>query len=291
MENWSGIDSEMDNVSSTASETGDMYEFPKTGKALAIRDLGSKQVPWVGDEWPPMDQMITVTLSRVQWQFVLGELCDSIPIYEDIDDLESAGMTREEVALIEHALESPADATPGRRAPGTATRAGTRHVAETHGHQVYLTPFNAVPVWKDSWAGDQVLGVSDGPSVILLTGASWADVEVTIRALPGPPAPLTESLAGWELGEEETVEITEPLHGMDPIGEWYAEDAFVPARPGLYRVRVLVRGRVPFVEAEDGSYDKAAGMNEHYDVSIWPVEDREPRARAGTDSLSNARDS
>ena len=283
---WSAIANTLESTTSvTLEDPGD--ELPLASKASAVSDLGHEQIPRLkNDKWPPDDQLVVITLSRAQWAFVLQEMRSWSEVSESMADThpemaEDAQSDRAVIALIERGLVKPARVSPGRKAPGTATKAGTRHVAESMDHQIWLAPFNAMPQWEEDWISNRLLGVSDG-AVVVLTGVAWGKVELTVRALDRAPAPIEQSMAGWDVGEEETFEVVEPLHAFGPLGLWWAEDAYVPARPGLYRVRVLAHGRIP-----DEGHDETEGRTgERYEVSIWPVKTVEPRVREGSDELS-----
>ena len=283
---WSVIANTLESTTSvTLEDTGD--ELPLASKASAVSELGHHQIPGrENDKWPPDDRPVVITLSRAQWAFVLQEMWSWREVSESLaqtrpEMAEEAEMGRAVIALIERGLVRPARVSPGRSAPGTATKAGTRHAAEAMEHQIWLAPFNALPQVQDDWIANRLLGVSDG-AVVVLTGVAWGTVDLTVRALDRPPAPIEKSMAGWDVGEEETFEITEPLHAFGPLGLWWAEDAYVPARPGLYRVRVLAHGRIP-----DEGYEETRGRTgERYEIAIWPVRTPEPRVREGSDELS-----
>ncbi|WP_019878028.1 hypothetical protein [Sporichthya polymorpha] len=282
--NWHLVDSALaSTVSVTTEDPGD--ELPKASKASAVIELAEGQLAKLGEK-PAEDRSVTIVLSRAQWAFVLEELRDWLAVAESMPDepevAESVPTERETIALIERQVAKAQKVLAGPRAPGTATRAGTRHFAEAFEHQVWLAPFDAYPVDEKSWLKEQVLGVSGG-AVVIRTGVSWGNVDLTVRAFAAAPAPLSEGLGDWDVGEEETFEITEPLHAFGPLGLWWAENAFVPARPGLYRVRVLASGRVP-----DNGYDEVEGRSgERYEVSFWPVTNRAPHLRYGDDRLSS----
>jgi hypothetical protein len=89
---WATIDAVMDNMSHNAR---DSFEDPEP--AHAIREAGWQQVPWVGidRQWPPMEQVITISLRRDQWQLALDGIAADEPIYEDLGDLESLRLGRD----------------------------------------------------------------------------------------------------------------------------------------------------------------------------------------------------
>lgn len=94
---WAIIDAEMDNTVDAAAEDG-LVEFVQMGQA--IREAGSKQVPWVDGKWPPMDQEITIALTRAQWDFALTEVEESIPSYERLGNTVGAQWGRDVVAAL-----------------------------------------------------------------------------------------------------------------------------------------------------------------------------------------------
>ncbi|WP_181776803.1 hypothetical protein [Amycolatopsis pittospori] len=95
---WAGIDAEVDNVVSLAAEDGDEQTV---GIGLAIREAGWDQVPWVNGNWPPMEQIISIRLTRAQWRFAAEETGKSIALYEGLGDDESAQLGRDALAVIE----------------------------------------------------------------------------------------------------------------------------------------------------------------------------------------------
>jgi hypothetical protein len=90
---WQVIDAELDNVVAVAVEID--YQGQKIEMGEAIRQAGWEQVPWVnGNQWPPVDQPITITLSREQWMFALAALDESDATYESLGDRESLELGR-----------------------------------------------------------------------------------------------------------------------------------------------------------------------------------------------------
>ena len=89
---WATIDAAMDNAAHNAR---DSFEDP--GPAHGVREAGWQQVPWVGQDrqWPPMDQVLTISLRRDQWELALDVLAADDPIYEDLGDLESLRLGRD----------------------------------------------------------------------------------------------------------------------------------------------------------------------------------------------------
>jgi hypothetical protein len=88
---WATIDADMDNAVSDAIDAGDDRSAEL---GTAIRKAGWDQVPWVEGDWPLMEQVITITLSAAQWQFVTGQLVRSTPTYERLGDQESLDLAR-----------------------------------------------------------------------------------------------------------------------------------------------------------------------------------------------------
>lgn len=286
VEDWFDVDSAMESTSSVTTESGHPEEMPRASKADAITEAGDKQVR-IGKKgkWPPNAQEVTITLTRAQWAFVLddlrqwAEVGESMP--DDPDMVQGSVHERATIALIERQLASPAKVLPGPEAPGTATRAGTLHHVESMDHAFWIAPFNAYPIAAEEWVKEQLLGISDG-AVVVNTGVMWGKVELTVLALDAAPPPLSEGLGGWEVGEEETFEVVEPLHLFAPLGLDWAENAFVPAEPGLYRVRVLASGRIP----DEGFEPTDGETGERYEVTFWPVTGRKPHLRYGDDQLT-----
>jgi hypothetical protein len=95
---WAGIDAGIDNVVSLAAVDGD-EQAVSIGRA--IREAGWGQVPWVNGNWPPMDQIISIRLTRAQWRFAADEARKSIAVYEGLHDDESAQLSRDALAVIE----------------------------------------------------------------------------------------------------------------------------------------------------------------------------------------------
>lgn len=97
---WAGIDAEVDNVVSLAAEHGD-EQVVYIGQT--IRQAGWDQVPWVNGDWPPMNQIISIRLTRAQWRFAANEARKSIAVYEELHDDQSAQLSRDALALIDAA--------------------------------------------------------------------------------------------------------------------------------------------------------------------------------------------
>lgn len=58
----------MDNVAAVATQMGNSE---RARVADGIREAGSPQMPWVDGQWPPMDQIIRISLEPSQWTFAL----------------------------------------------------------------------------------------------------------------------------------------------------------------------------------------------------------------------------
>lgn len=97
---WASIDAEADNAVSLATVDGDERTLRI---AQAIREAGWNQVPWVNGSWPPMDQVVSIRLTRAQWRFAADEARKSIAVYEELHDEQSAQLAREALAVIKAA--------------------------------------------------------------------------------------------------------------------------------------------------------------------------------------------
>jgi hypothetical protein len=97
---WSGMDGGVDNAVSEAAVEGDEATV-STGSA--IRQAGWDQVPWVDGEWPPDEQEIEITLTRAQWAFVRNVNVEDLPVYEELEDEESAQLCRDALAVLDAA--------------------------------------------------------------------------------------------------------------------------------------------------------------------------------------------
>ena len=89
---WATIDATMDNAAHSARDS-----FEDAEPAHAIREARWQQVPWVGQNrrWPPMEQVLTISLRRDQWQLALQQLAAAAPVYEELGDLESLHLGRD----------------------------------------------------------------------------------------------------------------------------------------------------------------------------------------------------
>jgi hypothetical protein len=97
---WSGMDGGVDNAVDLAAVDGN-ERVVSVGSA--IREAGWRQVPWVDGEWPPLEQRITITLTRAQWAFIRELSVKDLPIYEDLGDEESAALCRAALAVLDAA--------------------------------------------------------------------------------------------------------------------------------------------------------------------------------------------
>jgi hypothetical protein len=98
---WATIDADMDNAAAQARDT-----FGDDAPARAIRQAGWDQVPWVGPtkEWPADTQVITIRLTREQWEFVLAFLRGSAPVYEELGDETSLRLGQDAANAVQEQL-------------------------------------------------------------------------------------------------------------------------------------------------------------------------------------------
>ncbi|MFC5994307.1 hypothetical protein ACFQE5_08800 [Pseudonocardia hispaniensis] len=84
---WSVIDATMDN---TAANARNGLDYATEDVALAIRQAGQEQVPWVDGQWPPMEQILTIRLSTADWNFAIGQVRQSLerPVDDETESLE-----------------------------------------------------------------------------------------------------------------------------------------------------------------------------------------------------------
>lgn len=88
VQQWHHIDGSVDNEVSTAAEDGrdDIVEV-----GHAVREAGWDQVAhWTpgvpgSGAWPPNDELVTVTLTRLQWSFVVRVLDHWEAVDQDVD--------------------------------------------------------------------------------------------------------------------------------------------------------------------------------------------------------------
>lgn len=92
----------MDNATRLAAEEG---QDERAAYASAIREAGWEQIPSADGSWPPGDQTITIRLSRDQWLFVLAQSRESARLYIELDDEESANLSRRAIAAVESGLD------------------------------------------------------------------------------------------------------------------------------------------------------------------------------------------
>jgi hypothetical protein len=146
-------------------------------------------------------------------------------------------------------------------------------------HQVFLSPFEIDPDWGD-WERSRLLGISGRSAVVISTGCAMGPVRVCVISSDRSPGPLSDAMVDWEVGEEEDCWIEEAMIFSSPEEAFgIVEDVFVPARPGLHRVRLLARGRAT-------NYDAVVREpTEHYEIRIWPADTPSPRLRVGNDGL------
>ncbi|HEY3604864.1 MAG TPA: hypothetical protein VGL04_09330 [Sporichthyaceae bacterium] len=148
-------------------------------------------------------------------------------------------------------------------------------------HQVFLSPEDAWPDLRSDWRPGWVVEVDGDQGLILCTGCSHGPVEVSVRALDFVPADgLDVAISGgWEVGEERDCEIAEALFLTSPDPDGPPIEVFRPASPGLFRIRVLARGRA-------GDADQyVATPTERFEVTLWNVDAARPLERVGGDGV------
>ncbi len=121
---WKGIDAGMDNKTQQAmwehwdggGEIGDVAN-PDVGPiarfAGGIREEGWRQFP---DDSQSLDEQVDMSLTREQWEFIVVEARDSLPIYQELaqssesqprqDMLASAELSREIISVVNAALDA-----------------------------------------------------------------------------------------------------------------------------------------------------------------------------------------
>jgi hypothetical protein len=92
---YATVDSQMHNAASSAIATDD---DEREDLASSINEASEAQVPWVDGNWPPMDQVLTISLTRAQWSFVVRELEDAYELAE------SAGTSLEIRGFLQNAI-------------------------------------------------------------------------------------------------------------------------------------------------------------------------------------------
>lgn len=98
---WATVDANLDNMAAHARNN-----FEDDGPALAIRQAGWDQVPWVGPDkdWPEDRQVITIRLTQEQWAYSLTCLRSEASVYEDLHDEESLQLGRDAANAIQTQL-------------------------------------------------------------------------------------------------------------------------------------------------------------------------------------------
>jgi hypothetical protein len=88
-------------------------------------------------------------------------------------------------------------------------------------------------------------------------------------------------MSDWEIGEERTVQLTEPLDLFCPqyFGAVHHE-ALSPEQAGLHRVRVQTRGRTAAEEDPEAP-------PEEFLISYWPSAVEEPSVRVSRECRRN----
>jgi hypothetical protein len=149
------------------------------------------------------------------------------------------------------------------------------------GAQFHLGPFGTEPVLDPRQQGRLLFVDPAGATAVVLTGCAAGPVSITVDSSVTPLADLGLSLEAWEVGEEDTIDITEELllstldGTMIPI--------YVPSTPGPHLVRVLARGRA-------ANWDLVVSRpTEVYTIAIRPANQRHPRRSAGSDGLYESR--
>lgn len=95
---WSVIDAMMDNVGHSARFDDDTR---LEDSALAVRQAGWDQIPWIDGEWPPMGQVLEIVLSSHLWSLVLEHLRHSLarPVDDECEALERTALAEVERQL------------------------------------------------------------------------------------------------------------------------------------------------------------------------------------------------
>ena len=102
---WNGVDGSMDNKATNArweywqgggsiGDPEDPHVGPTSAFASAIREEGWRQVPEAGQL--PLDDEIDVSLTREQWEFIVADARESLPVYEDLAQT-TEGQSRQEM--------------------------------------------------------------------------------------------------------------------------------------------------------------------------------------------------
>ncbi|MDX6242203.1 MAG: hypothetical protein QOG10_7148 [Kribbellaceae bacterium] len=157
---------------------------------------------------------------------------------------------------------------------------GLRHQVQASYHQVFLTPHGHSPILDPRQPGRLLAIDPAGPAVIVLTGCAQGPVHLTIHSTDQPPTALAESMAGWDIGEEDDIYIAGELYALSPLADLPDGAVFTPAAPGLHRIRVLARGRA-------AQYDFVVDQpTEEYGVTIWPTTTPAERTHVGDDGLT-----
>lgn len=92
---WSVVDAMMDNVGHSARFDEDTQ---LEDAALAVRQAGWDQIPWIDGEWPPMDQALEIRMSPGLWRLVVERLRYSLarPVDDECEALERAALVEVE---------------------------------------------------------------------------------------------------------------------------------------------------------------------------------------------------
>lgn len=147
-------------------------------------------------------------------------------------------------------------------------------------HQFSLGPFGVTPVIDPAHLGPLV-ALGDGGTVpIVYTGIADGRVWVEVSALNQTPDPFTALPAGWEVGEEVSIDVGGPLHLDNPISPEGGRAAYEPRVSGPRRLRVLARGR----GAQFDLVDEDA--TEEYLLQLWPEPGPRVRITLGSDGIA-----
>ena len=141
-------------------------------------------------------------------------------------------------------------------------------VVDASYHQVFLAPMDTSPVYDEAAAGTLVCVVDDQTSLIVTTGCMDGPVRLTIRLHSARPSEQD----AWEVREEASIRISEPLLTWSPIGvplgaENFNRPVLTPLASGPHRVRVSGRGRGT---RKDEYVSSTEAPTEHYLIEVWP---------------------
>jgi hypothetical protein len=100
---WATVDATMDNAAQAAID-----EYEDDALPVSVREAGWAQVPWIGDDrsWPPDERIITIVLSREQWDLVVTALAADDAVYDQLNDHESVDLGRDAHRIITQQLDT-----------------------------------------------------------------------------------------------------------------------------------------------------------------------------------------